>query len=315
MRRKNIHVLLLFFGFIILLCVSCNKGVNLKLNLKKGEKYSIENDIKNEITQEIEGQKINSSTDMKIVYSFDVEDVDKDKNVLLKVYFDSIYVKQLLGNGFKIEYDSKNPKKSFGEFDEIYSFMLDKTFTIKLSPNGEVKEIIGLTGVFSDLFEKLNISNEMEKEQIRGMLEEMFGDEVLTDQIQNILSYPDEPIKEGSTWTEKFDTNVVIPMRSETEYTVKEIKDNLVKVDVDSTMKTSENAKPTEIAGIKVKYNITGTQKGNMEIDANNGLPVKVKLIQNITGEVKMSSDIPDIEEQIIPMNTVNNITVNIIKK
>jgi hypothetical protein len=62
-------------------------------------------------------------------------------------------------------------------------------------------------------------------------------------------------------------------------------------VDVVSIIDADNSAKPVEIMGLKVKYNISGEQKGTLRLKKSSGIPESTVLTQKLEGNMEIEAN------------------------
>ncbi len=258
-------------GIILPACNGSKSGntdaVELKLNLQKGKTYSYAMKTMMNIDMEVMGKPVNTVGNIDFGFKMKVDDIDAQNNFNITTSYDAIRFK-MNGMGMDMGYDSKNPgdtskeNQMDGMFRKIFSSMLNQHFKIVMSPKGAVLKIEGLKELVESMSANLNVP-EAVREQMKKQMAQSFNEDQLKQSFGQAFSiYPDKPVKVGDSWTKNFDQTVNnMKMSQDIKYTVKEIRDNSVILDLDGTIKSSASNDSTST----VKVDINGDEKGSME--------------------------------------------------
>ena len=282
MKTKFLSLLTAFSLSILLWgCPGSKSGsdaVDLKFNLEKGKTYVYNMKTHFDMTMDMMGKKMNTGGDADFGFSMKVDDVDAQGNRMLSSTYDAIRFK-VNAMGMDMGYDSKNvgdtTKENMmsGMFRKIFSGMLGKTFKMTMSPAGDVSKIEGLKEMVQSMEDHMNVPEAM-REQMKKQMEQSFNDEQIKQSFQQGFGfYPGKPVKVGDSWTKNMNRNMnSMSMNMDTKYTVKEIQDNAVVLDIAGTIsslvgKDSSSA----MKGMDMK----GDMKGTMEIERTTGLSKK----------------------------------------
>lgn len=291
--------------------VNPDGSVILKLKLQKGDKYEMEMTADQKISQELKGQKQNMNQKISFVYSYNVLDKDNQGNMTTKITYSSIFQEIDAGMG-KVQFDSKNPPKVENPQTQVLNSLVNKSFTVKQSPTGKVLEMKGIEEILKSMLDKLDIKNEEQKKMVYTSLSEQFGTRKLSDMYEKTMNFYDEtPKKVGDKWTKEYPIDAGFGIVISTNYTLKEIKGNVVNLELDSKISTDLKSKPGSMSGVMMKYNLKGTQNGTMEVDASTGMIIKANVYQKLGGTVSTEKSETMKEAISIPMSIE---TVNIVK-
>ncbi|MCY6370164.1 DUF6263 family protein [Clostridium ganghwense] len=316
MKKKVITLIVFILTSILLLTGCMEEKVKFSLKLKKGDSYRIETGIDQKVVQEINGKTIELNSKYNISYSCLVSDVDNNKNATVQVTFDTINMKNVVNNGQTLEYNSGDPTANMDNLNRVYSALLGKKFTVKISEDGKIKEITGIDEVIKSIITELDIENQKQRDEIQKVVMEQFGKDALGKKVQNITgAYPDEPVKVGDSWEKKIEISEEYPIEAESKYTLKERKDEISEVTVASKLKTKEDAKPLILANIKINYEFEGTQDGVITVDEETGITKYVEMNSKYSGTIKFTSDDPNIGAQTFPISVEAKTIITISKR
>lgn len=149
-----------------------------------------------------------------------------DKEYKLEAYYE--YLESSLKSAedsFSYSTRSSNPELSNehkAEFESIKK-VIDKKFYIVLSPNGELKSLMGYDKVISSL-KKKNTANPMADDRPL-LMEQLDKDEIMTTMKEIFDVFPDKPVGVGNSWTKEYEVkDELTPYKVRTKYTLKEIQ-------------------------------------------------------------------------------------------
>lgn len=301
----------------ILLISGCMETkTDLSLKLKKGDSYKINRVIEEKIVENSGEAKVEVNYKYNSSYSSYVTDVDKNDNATMQITFDSLSVKTMGNNGQTLEYDSGDPNFDKSELNKIYEILPGKSFSVKISPDGRLKDIIGIDELMETVLKELNIKDEREKQKIQEIMVDEFEKEGMKSKVENITSvYYNEKVKVGEIWESESYAMGGYPLEVNSEYTLNDKKDGILEVGVKSKVNTKEDEKSVNLNTIKLEYDIKGEQKGIFNIDEKMGLPKHIKINYKYDGEVKVISEDPNIGSKKIPIIVEGNTIVNISEK
>ncbi|MEC3880420.1 DUF6263 family protein [Parapedobacter sp. 10938] len=269
-------------------------SVELKFNLKPGEKYLFSSVVKQEIVQEAMGQQITTTQDISTEYIYAIK-AQENGITEIDVTMSAIKMDTDVGGMQRITFDSSDPDAGTSEL-KVMSNVVGKTFQLYINEDGSIHKVEG----FADVFGAMG-------GQQAEILEQSFGDSSLVQSMNQITNiYPDTEVSIGDTWVKTFSGPIANLMQSETtsNFTLSELAGDIAVLEVAGQLTfskfTGEGGNPMLQAA---DFNMSGTQHGTMEIDVNSGLPLLSKLKQDITGSM-------DMQGMKIPMSIASSITI-----
>ncbi|MHC4404828.1 MAG: DUF6263 family protein [Planctomycetota bacterium] len=260
--------------------------IELRLRFKEGDSIKQKMITDQQIVQTIQGQKQDMQQAMEMGMTQDVEKVNPDGSARIKVTYHSVkMVQQAPPPVGKIEYDSANPPANVHPMAAGMAALVGQSFTIEMTPEGTVTKVEGADEMLERIAEQVPAGGAMVKEQLK----KQFGDEALKQMMEKVTAiYPDNPVDIGDSWNTSIEVTTGFPISMENTYTLIARRDGVAVLDVRSTVKGNPNAKPIEMGPMKIKYNLSGSQYGETEIDEATGWPVKSTMKQDLSGQVEM---------------------------
>ncbi|MGV3761888.1 DUF6263 family protein [Parapedobacter sp.] len=269
-------------------------SVKLKFNLNPGDKYLFSSVVKQEIVQEAMGQRIITTQDITTEYIYTIK-ARQNGITQIDVMMSAMKMDTDVGGMQRITFDSSNPEEGTNEL-KVMANVIGKSFQLHVNEDGSVHKVEGFADIFGD----------MEGPQA-DILKQSFGDSSLVQSMNQITNiYPDKAVSVGDTWVKTFSGPIANLMQSEatSNFTLSGIEGDMAILEVAGQLTfskfTGEGGNPMLQSA---DFNMSGTQKGTMEMDIKSGLPMLSKLKQDITGSV-------DMQGMKIPMTIASDITI-----
>jgi len=129
--------------------------LDLRLRLKPGQKYNMQITEEKKVSQTMMGQQRNINHNKTTGLEYEVKKVDIDGITLLEITYRNLKEKTDSTTG-QFEYDSTNPCTEAGNpLAPMYAALMGQSFTIKVSPKGQIIKITGLDEMYSRTAEKM----------------------------------------------------------------------------------------------------------------------------------------------------------------
>lgn len=276
---------LIFPVLAIAMMASCKSGgdkVDLKLNLQPGSQYLYTMETKMDMAQTAMGQTMKTQNDMTMEFVYDVTAAEgTNKNITVTYDRIAMDMKSAMAN---MSYDSRDTSKNTPEL-AVMGNMLHKPFTMVVSDRGEILKVDGLQAIIDHMGD----STTAEGAEMRKQLATSFNDSSMKGMMQQSLNFfPDKPVAPGDTWKKTYSMNMsIMSVNMDNEYKLTSVSNGIAHIDV-----TSKMTGGGDIAGGEemknVKVNLSGEQKGTMEVEVASGLVVDSKLKQDIKGDISM---------------------------
>ncbi len=281
--KKTVFCLIMATFFIIAACTKIPEKIGLKLDLKKGETYTLRTITKSKLTLQIQGEPQIISQNSEIDFKFKVKKIEPDGNAYVLVRFNKFIFNQQ-GNTKTIEYNSAKKTEDLQIETLGFTALAGKTFKISLSPVGEVKIIKGVYDIINDTMEQINIQEESLKENIKNNLISQYGNEALKEMLENILRFrPDVLVAVEESWNKKTIILRGTSMEIDSRFTLKENTTEVATIAVASTIKSIDK-KEFKQNNESMNYSFSGEQTGEIQIDKNTGWIILSTINRNYTG-------------------------------
>ena len=287
--RKNLVLILAGVCVVLVLLFSLSVGdkVQYRLRLEKGGKYYCKNVVEMKVAQILEGSVQETEQTMGFGYDFDVEDVNTNGDMLVKWTYRLVQFRQKGPTGV-MEYDSSRKDSQPHAQAQPVAALLGESFSVKLTPQGRVKQIEGLEPMYANMAKKL--PQGPIKEQMLNGLKQQFGAEALKEMMEvGTAIYPKVAVEVGDSWENKLAISQGFPMVVENTYVLKHREGDKATIDVSGAVKPNSEAKPMELGLLKIGYEITGRQSGQIQLEESTGLIIRSSIKQVLAGEMKMA--------------------------
>ena len=285
-----IYVTLIIFciGFIIH-CggKSSEEKIVLKLNLEKGKTYSMTVITDQEITQKMMGTKITIEQQLKLSFDFNVLEAD-ETGFEVEVVYTGVGFNQKTPMG-STSYDSDDPSEVVPLLAKGFAALVDESFTMELSPEGDIIDVKGVDLLLSRLVEKQDFLSDAQRNMARNSLKNQFGNEALQSSMEGMMSIlPDKPVGIGDSWKKTFDLGGALPMTLKNKWKLKDRKNGIAYISVESEVIPNTDSTPLEMGGIKMEYNLSGDQEGTIQVEEATGWTIEAEIEQDLEGTVKL---------------------------
>lgn len=288
------------FAAMALVAGAQKNTTTLRLNLEKGKKYSQTSTAEMEMGMDFMGEKITSQMTMEIGLSMKVLDVQNDTFKLATSY-ESMKIDIVFPGKEAVSYNSADLNSSSSEISEAYSWLIGKSFIMKMDVYQNIISIEGLNEMIEDMLSSRNYSEE--KQQALNSILELLSEEKMKEHYSSTnIVFPKEPISKGYSWTTEGtqDFQNMFKLQTKTTYKVAKITATTVEITAvqDFTMNMAFDNKENTIFSFDMKntnakstYSIdlaTGwTKAAQSDIAVDLGLKMKISDEQALQMDMK----------------------------
>lgn len=286
MGKKHVLILVCMIVILALLASCGSKKLDLRLRLEAGKSYGAKMIADQTITQTLGGQTQTMTQSVGMAYTYAVQSVESDGTMRIKVTYDWVQYQQDGPMG-KVSYDSANPPATVPEAALGYAVMVGRGFTCRINSSGEIVDIQGVDEMLSEMLDALGVPPGSGRDAAEESLRSQFGSEALKESFAKAgLFYPDKPVAVGDSWNKKMFIETGMPMVLDTTWTLKARKDGIATLETRSDIHANPKAKPVELAGMTIRYELSGEQTGTIAVDEKTGWLVSSTLKQNLAGHI-----------------------------
>jgi len=284
--------------------------VRLRLRLQKGRTYGLKFTANQDITQTIQGKQQALAQTIGMGILFDVLDVAPDGAMSAKISYDWVLIRQKGAMG-TIEYDSARPPKVVHPMAKGFAALLGQSLWMKMAPDGRVADVKGVDALITRMMSKLGLPEGPQKAMLEKQLRKQFGNEAVKGMVGDMTStFPDRAVAIGESWSETKGKLGMFPVMAKNTWTLKSRKGGVASVAVRSEIKPHPTAPTIEMGPLKMTYKLSGSQKGEMQVDEATGWTIRGNITQNISGQLKVQAPGQTPGGMTIPMTIRSVITM-----
>jgi hypothetical protein len=295
MARQGIGVLIVTAAFA--LCGTTASAVELQLRLAKGKTYYQKSTYDQHITQTVMNQQQAIDQTIGTGMKWDVLDVDAQGNMRIRQTYIWTAYKQTNPMG-SVEYDSaKQATPTAGA--EVFAALLGQSFVVRVTPKGEVLDVNGVDEMRAAVLKKLPAGADQSAAGPAAMyldkknVKEMVG--------ANLAIYPDKPVDVGQSWTKKQTITIGFGIITESKWTLQKREGGVGIIAVTASLRSDPSSPPMEAQGMKMKFDITGTQEGTLRVEEATGLILSDQTRQQLKGNINVSASADETQAMSIP--------------
>ncbi len=330
-------------------------NLDLKLRLRPGQKHNVRIVSEDTGLASSRGQQYKTTRMNDTVLGFEVEQVDADGVVRLKVTFLTIHEIRKTGD-HQTEYDSTKPDT----VEEYYlgpelSAMIGKSFVAEVGPRGKTFELEGVDEMFSRIAETLvdamdeanskrtakamaretserlkrsveranrerreSRDKRIETKRKRFAGDHRYGKDRIREMIGHvIMPFPDGPVGIGDSWK----APTVLPtMRAidldDSTYTLREYGQAGTLVDMVLKIdRDDETASGKDEGDDSERMTLTGSYEGSMAIDPSSGWTLSREVIFRCSGQMTIAPTERNPQGMTLPISSENITTVKTIEE
>jgi hypothetical protein len=278
--------------------------IELCLQLEEGENYKLQMTSEQTITQTMGEVKQETPQTTGFGLSHVVKEIRDDGTTVLQVTFDSLRLKQKGPMG-SVDYDSSNspPVESLDGMVKGLSTLVGKSFTVDLTPKGKATKVEGADELVALLKESIEIPIPMLQPVVEEQLKRQFGNEAMREMMEQMVGiYPDGPVGPGDSWNRKATVSRGISAIINDTWTLKSRQNGVAVLDLQSTVQPDPDAPALDMGVAKIKYELSGTRNGSVELDEATGWVVRSTIHQSLSGELKVEGGMGGEEGMAIPL-------------
>ena len=288
--RSSLTALVIFASF-----ATYAQKTDIRLNLKKGDVYSMNMKMANVIDQEMMGTKIEANQEVTTETEIRVADVLPNGNYIIEQTYKRLTL-SMNTNGQEMSYDT-DAEDASSPLASLKS-LKDATIKYELTPKGDISDIRGLNEIIGGM-------SPSQAKMISGIADK--------DKMSSTFSYiPKEKVAPGDSYTKSIKIKEVMGIAVDTKYTVESITSDEAVIALSSDMTFSPD-KPVEQGGMTMRTKGKGTQTGTYRIDLSSGMPKNAKTRQDIEMTVTMKNPQTG-KDMSIPMKIVSNVDMTVTK-
>lgn len=295
---------------------SATEKFELKLNLTKGQKYSMLVVTDQKISQTFNGQAMDMDQKFTMGTIAEVLDVDDEGISTVKITYSQIKM-SMNGPGGLIEYDSTKPAADSDNpqvkmMTGVWKAMLGMEMVMKFTPKGDIASIEGIEEMLDKMVEKMGTDDPAAAQAMKEMMKNFMGEEAIKEMNNSMFAgLPDGLVGIGDVWHDTISLGAGFPIDLDVTYVLKDRKDGVAFIDMVSKIDMGdEDSALIEMQGMKMNMQVSGTQSGTFEVDEATGWSNRSNMDQKFSGVIKMSPNQQIPQGMTIPINIETKVTV-----
>ena len=291
---------------LVALCGGATAATQLQWKLPNGKTYYQRTMVNQQIVQSAMGQEMTVDQNIGLGQKLQVLDVDAQGNMRIQyTYVWARFKQSNPATQVDIDYDSSQ-QKPVPAGAESFAALIGQTYTIKMTPKGKILDVNGVEQLKQAVLKKLPAGAQpnpmdptgayMDKDSLRQMTE------------ARMAIYPDKPVSPGESWSKDITMAVGFTMMMKAKWTLQKEEAGVATIASVVTVKT-DPAKPMEMGGMKLNFDMSGTQEGTTRVAEATGLIVSSKEHQLLKGELRIGAPAEGQPAMSIPMSVDTNAT------
>jgi len=286
MEKRGLRFFLFITAGVVFVAL-CNTGaaaVTLQLKLAKGKTYYQRTVIDQHMVQTVMNMQQVMDQSMGTGLKMDVLDVDGQGNMRIRNTYNWSMSKRTGPMG-SLDYDSaKQPTPPAGA--EPFAALLGQGFVLRISPKGEVLDVNGVEELQAAVRKRLPPG--AEADPALGALNQFLDGKGIKQMVESALSvYPDKPVEVGESWGKKRVMSPMFELTIDSKWTLQKREAGMATIAMTSSLRSNAD-KPVEAGGMKMTFDLAGTQDGTLRMQEVTGLIVSGLAQQQLKGEIKL---------------------------
>jgi len=279
---KHLFIFLLLFT-LINACMAQNEPL---LRLANGETYYLNSTGTSSVMQSVNGRQERVNIALSYRMAFKVTNV-KDSIYTMQVSYQTLQMKIRMADT-TLDMGSE-PKSKLDTPSAIIAQMMNKPFSITLSCTGHVRSVDNLDQMITAAFDIFPQLGGNKKEAIKSRFIQSFGQNAFKGNIEmGIAILPAVAVSKGFKWVANTSEQSPAPVNVHTFYQLIDLTADVYQVHGEGSLATDSTAKPLEIEGMPMKYNLQGTTLTDVKIDRKTGWIIELQLKQLMEGNMEV---------------------------
>jgi len=272
------------------------QSYKLSFNPGNNDKFDMKSEVKIKIVQSMMGQEMEINMNSNIDNLYEITN-GSGENKEVKIKYNKLKTgMEMMGQ--TITMDSDSPDKDDPK-NKIYNMLKESEITALVKPNGDIVELKGV----DELAKKFENFSEAELQGVKNYIEK---DAIKSSFEQSFKWYPEKEVKVGDAWTTVTTISSPYELKSNNNYTLIKVENNVGYLTVKSDV-TTDGSKKMQSNGMELEINLTGKNEGEMQVDMKSGMPVSSNIVQNLSGKMEIMG-------QEVPISISNTIKTNTTK-
>lgn len=283
----------------IALCGTSFAAGQLQLKLAKGKTYYQRTLVDQHVTQTLMNQPQVIDISLGIGMKLDVLDVDAAGNMQIRYTFNWCMVKQS-GSMGALNYDSAQ-QATPPNGAELPAALVNQSYTVKLSPQGRVLNVEGVEQMKAAVEKK--VPPGAEAGPLSNLSAVFLDKQGIKEATEGTMAvFPDKPVEQGQSWSEKRVMKVGGGRIEESKWTLQKQEAGVATIGLTSSIRPNPDAPLMEAQGMKLRFDVSGTQEATIRVVEATGLIQMDQSQQQLKGDIKIGDSGQGQPMMTIPM-------------
>lgn len=275
-------------GWIVLAILSMSPAQEggLRLRLEAGRTYRLPWTLRQTIRQVYDEQEQEIRQVIRMWLEFAVEAEGEDGTARARATWVKVYYKQEGPQG-TIVYDPDGPRKDVAAkfpAEQVMEGLMGESIRVVLDATGRVREITGEDELIQRVTSKMEIREPQRREDVTRSVTEQLSEGALKEAFERFLALYSEG--GGDTWSLERTCEADLPYKEEATVSVEKREGGRAVLKKKTKIRPNEAAGPRNRGGIRVAYEVSGTEEGEIVVDERTGWPVRMRLDQKIRADL-----------------------------
>ena len=274
----------------------------LTVNLEPGAKFPLKKTVKKTLTQSTLQGPVENTERIELFMSVTLEEV-QDQNKKFRILYNRVKYESNM-NGQRTQYDSTLPAGNVPTQALAYRGMVNNGFSFWVGADNKITEVVD----FNNFLKRcLNHVPPHLADSVSQSLAHYSGQEGIANFVDDtigLLPYdPDSPdgssvVRLGGHWSKSRHFNDPVPMSLHSTYTLRELTDNVAKVEVmGDIVPAAAVSNPQQEVSLQIQG---GHSVGTCTIDRETGLPLDSHMDHQLTMSVQLNGMQFDQQKRVV---------------
>lgn len=310
MANTRLRAMTSTVGCIVLvaLCGSGMAATQLQWKLAKGKTYYQKTVIEQQITQAVMGQEQKMEQGLGTGMKLQVLDVDAQGN--MRIQYTYLWTKLRQVNPMaQVDYDSSRQSAAVPAGAEAFAALIGQSYTAKVTSKGKVLDVNGVEQLRDAVLKKLPagadanigmnpVAGYLDKDSVRQMTE------------AGMAIYPDKPVNAGDSWNKEITLTIGFKTIIQSKWTLQKEQAGVATIGVAATMRTDPNGPAMDMGGMKMRFVLSGTQEGTLQVAETTGLVTAGNERTQLKGDIRIG-DSPEGQPTMTIPTTIDTRTTS----
>lgn len=199
-------------------------------------------------------------------------------------------------------------------FNKLMKAITSTTFVAYISKTGKVEKMEGLEKYQTNIA-ALNLEGAAQASG-KQIADQFASESALKLNVeQSLLQYPDKKVNVGDTWTTSSPAPMSIPIRTENTWKLTAIDGQVLSLENDGIVLTSDSTKEFSANGFRALANMKGRVASRVKANLATGMPTEMEGISEMKGSITVLAGNGIPEDMEIPTEIVTETSTKVSKK